>query len=258
MKPLILLWSLLFTLPLAAHDSWVEINSVTTEENQPVYASLMLGNHGNHHRDFKLASKIPLEGTTLTLVAPDRQEHDLKPQLIDNGLAEKEGFRSVRVTPDRPGAYTLLHTYEAIVHYAPKRVIRSGKAFFHAGNDRPGNAKTDWFSRSYGYPLELIPLSNPIHLEAGNPLHARLLFKGQPLKDAVVSCIPRGTTLEGEFDPAHQARTNERGEVTFSLREPNFYLVVAQQPAPEETGEGYAQGSAYSATMTLQVRAKTR
>ncbi|HWL54912.1 MAG TPA: DUF4198 domain-containing protein [Chthoniobacteraceae bacterium] len=258
MKSLFVLWSLLLTLPLAAHDSWVEINTVRTEKNQPVYASLMLGNHGNDHRDFKLASKLPLEGTTLALVSPHGRTRDLKSSLIDNGLAEKEGFLSVQITPRQAGPHTVLHTFEAIMHYAPKRVIRSGKAFFVA--EQPGAPADDgpWFARAYGDPLEMVPLSDPVRLETGDTFRVRLLYKGQPLADTVVSCIPRGVVLKGEFDRAYEARTDANGDAAFTLRKPNFYLIVAHQGAPEETGEGYSDGTAYAATMTLQVRARSR
>jgi len=236
----------------------VEINTVRTETSQPVYASLMLGNRGNHHRDFKLASKLPLEGTTLALISPNGRKRNLKPSLIDNGLAEKEGFLSVQVTPKQPGPHTLLHTFEAIVHYAPKRVIRSGKAFFLAETPGVKTAENRWYAKAYGYPLELVPLSDPVRLETGDTFRLRLLFKGEPLKDTVVSCIPRGVVLKGEFDPAHEARTNAQGEVVFTMKDANFYLVVAHQAAPEETGKRYSEGTAYSATMTLQVRARSR
>lgn len=41
-----------------AHDIWIEANQSLLRVGEPVSLSLMLGNHGNHHRDFRLASKI--------------------------------------------------------------------------------------------------------------------------------------------------------------------------------------------------------
>src|SRR5690606_3870145 len=115
-----------------------------------------------------------------------------------------------------------------------------------------------WFAKAYGYPLEMVPLADPVRLETGDTFRLRLLYKGKPLANTVVSCIPRGVLLKGELDRAHEARTDANGDVAFTLKRPNFYPVVARQTAPEETGEGYSDGTSYAATMTLQVRAKTR
>ena len=48
------------SIPANAHDTWVEVNSAEVRLGQVVHVDLKLGNHGNNHRDFKLASKITL------------------------------------------------------------------------------------------------------------------------------------------------------------------------------------------------------
>ncbi|MFO1096024.1 MAG: hypothetical protein U0992_22370 [Planctomycetaceae bacterium] len=53
-----------------------------------VYVDLRLGNHGNEHRDFKLASKITLDKATLEVIARTTAEVDLKPELVDVGYTE--------------------------------------------------------------------------------------------------------------------------------------------------------------------------
>lgn len=50
-----------------AHDTWVEVNPTEVRIGQVVHVDLKLGNHGNDHRDFKLASKITLEPCTLAV-----------------------------------------------------------------------------------------------------------------------------------------------------------------------------------------------
>ena len=127
------LLGLLSVLPLQAHDTWVQLNVSKAQAGEPVFADLMLGNHGNQHRDFKLDSKIPLEGTTLALLAEDGKSTDLKAGLIDMGSAEKEGFWSAKILPAGEGIFCVAHTYDAVVTYAPKRAIKSAKAFFSMG-----------------------------------------------------------------------------------------------------------------------------
>lgn len=240
---------LLATLPLHAHDTWVQLNTANTPAKQSIYADLMLGNHGNNHRDFLLASKIPLENTTLTLLAPDRSTTDLKPSLIDRGLDPKEGFWTSRVTPSANGLYCVIHTYDAVVTYAPKRSRKFAKAFFRAGDESSSS-----FSTPIGHALEIIPLVDPTQLSAGDKLKAKVLLNGQPMKDVVISCIPQGTELTEDFDPAHEARTDGEGQAELPLPEANHYLVVVHHKAPEEKADNYSAGTEYAATLTLLVR----
>ena len=41
-----------------AHDTWVQTNANLIRPEDQVFIDLMLGNHGNDHHDFKLASKV--------------------------------------------------------------------------------------------------------------------------------------------------------------------------------------------------------
>lgn len=236
-----------------AHDTWIQVNAAKSEARQPVYADLMLGNHGNNHRDYLLASKIPLKNSTLVLLPPGSGTVDLIPALIDLGSTEKEGYWSARILPSSSGLHAVAHTYDAVVTYAPKRVIKSAKTYFISG--APG-ADDPSFTEPLGHPLEIVPLSNPATLTAGDSLQVKVLFKGNPLEEAVVSCIPRGKELETGFDPAHEAKTDAKGLAVLSLPEPNHYLIVVHQKAPQETGETHSAGTDYGATLTLWVGVK--
>ena len=67
----ILLGALAAVLPARAHDIWVQTNTNLIRTGDAVHVDLMLGNHGNDHRDFKLASKPDLDKATLTVTGPD-------------------------------------------------------------------------------------------------------------------------------------------------------------------------------------------
>lgn len=240
--------ALALTAMAAAHDTWVEVNVPQTPLRQPVYVDLKLGNHGNEHRDFKLASKIPLEGSTLEWRKPDGTVVDLKPELIDQGFEAKEGYWTARIVPEAGGIHGIIHTYDAIVSYAPKRVIKSGKTYLRVGAETGAQC-----SQAVGHPLEIVPLEDPTAKVAGETLKVAVIYKGQLLKDAVVSCVPSGATLKEGFDPEHEAKTDDKGEAELPLPEANRYLVVVHQAAPEETGDGYGAGTSYAATLTLAV-----
>ena len=62
---------------VSAHDTWVEANAMFVPAGQYTYVNLMLGNHGNEHRDFKLASKITIEPCTLVAISPSGKITDL-------------------------------------------------------------------------------------------------------------------------------------------------------------------------------------
>src|SRR5690606_38216713 len=83
-----------------AHDTWVQSNIPVIRVGDVAYVDLMLGNHGNHHPEFKLFGKVNLDAITLAVIAPDGSATDLKPALVDFGSAPKEGYYSARVRLD--------------------------------------------------------------------------------------------------------------------------------------------------------------
>jgi uncharacterized GH25 family protein len=245
---------LVLVLVSPAHDTWVQTNTNVVRVGDNVHIDLMLGNHGNDHRDFKLASKISLEGTTLQVLAPDGKRYDLKSRLDDVGYTPKEGFWTTRFAGARPGLYMVAHTSDRVVTYAPTRSIKSAKTFFVMSKslDRV-SSKNPGFDKVLGHPLELVPETNPVTpMGPDTPIKVRLLYKGKPLAGARVSFIPRGTTLAEGFDKRYERKTDARGSATFKPAEGNYYLVVAHWQEPKENGKGY-KSTKYSATLTVLV-----
>src|SRR5689334_8880917 len=97
-----------------AHDTWVQTNTNVIRSNDSVYVDLMLGNHGNDHRDFKLANKIDLSKCTLDVVSPDQKTYDLKPEVVDRGYAPREGYWSAKFVPVTPGLYCVAHKLDTL------------------------------------------------------------------------------------------------------------------------------------------------
>src|ERR1700745_1698177 len=87
----------------AGHDTWVQTNTNLVRAGDAVHIDLMLGNHGNDHRDFKLASKVDPTSGPLTVTGPDGKAIDLKPRLADLGYTPKEGFHSAKFATVKPG-----------------------------------------------------------------------------------------------------------------------------------------------------------
>lgn len=238
-----------------AHDTWVQTNTNIIRAKDGIHIDLMLGNHGNEHRDFKLASKIDVSGCVLKVHTPDGKTFDMKDRLTDVGYTPKEGFWSTRFGAVAPGMYTIEHSLDKVVnHGKPVRSIKSGKAFFvvspsldRVSMENPG------FDKPLGHALELVPVKNPVTpMGPGQEMRVQLLFKGKPLAGERVSFVPRGYTLAKDFDEQYERRTDEKGIVTFTPTDGNYYLIVAHRSEPTEKSAAY-DATSYSATLTVFV-----
>jgi uncharacterized GH25 family protein len=238
----------------SAHDAWVQANTNLVRAGDVVHVDLMLGNHGNDHRDFRLAGKVSLDGATLDVVGPDGRRIDLKPTLADTGYAPQEGFWTASFSTATPGMYVVGHASDQVMSYGPVRSVKGAKTCFvvsssldNVPRDNPG------FDRPLGHPLELVPLASPVTpMGPGVPIRVRLVYKGRPLAGARVSFIPRGTTLDESFDETYERMTDAGGGASFAPTFGNYYLVVAHHLEPEERGPRYDR-TKYSATLCVYV-----
>ncbi len=239
-----------------AHDTWVQTNTNIVRVGDAIHLDLMLGNHGNGHRDFKLAGKASLESSTFQVIDPDGRVYDLKSTLTDQGYAPREGYWTTKFVPDKAGLYMVSQTSDKVVDYAPMRSIHCAKSFFLATEKLDHVSMfTKGFDRALGSPLELIPQAHPITpMGPGVPIKVQLLYKGKPLADTVVSFIPRGTKLKEGFDPDYDRKTDGKGMATFEPKDANYYLIVAHHEDSNDKGKGY-DATKYSATLTIFVPA---
>jgi uncharacterized GH25 family protein len=241
-----------------AHDTWVQTNTAVVRTGDAVHIDLMLGNHGNDHRDFKLASKIsPDRVQSLTVNSPDGKSYDLKPELIDLGYAPKEGFHSARFVTGTAGLYTVAQTADGVVnHGTPTRSVRSAKAYFLAADSLDKLPRTvPGFEKPLGHRIELVPETNPVaDCGPGRPIKIRLLFEGNPLPGVKVSFIPRGVTLKEGTDPDFERVTDADGRAAFTPKTGTYHLIVAHHERVEK-GANY-ESAKYTATLTVLVPEK--
>ncbi|MCO6459751.1 MAG: DUF4198 domain-containing protein [Pirellulaceae bacterium] len=245
---------LLLGLPALAHDTWVETNTNLIRTGDAVHIDLKLGNHGNDHRDFKLAGKLAAPDCRLEVAAPDGRRYDLQQRLADVGYTPQEGYWTTKFAASEPGLYTVLHTFDRVVPYAPIRAIKSAKTMFLVSEslDRVPRDQTG-FDRQAGHAFELIPLTNPVApMGPGQRINVRLLFQGKPLAGARISFIPRGQSLAEGMDSEYERTSDLKGEASFTPRSGNVYLVVAHHADPNAAGDGY-EATKYSATLVVFV-----
>lgn len=241
-----------------AHDTWVQCNTNLVRTGDAVHLDLMLGNHGNDHRDFKLASKLSLDSIqTLAVRSPEGKTYDVKPDLADLGYAPKEGFLSAKFTTAKPGIYVVYQASDSVVnHGKPVRSVRSAKCFFQASDSLDKVEKlTSGFESPLGHALEIVPTSNPVApMGPGTPIAVKLLFNGKPLAGVKVSFVPRGVTLKEGTDAEYERQTDAEGKCRFTPKTGNYYLVVAHHTTNEKS-EKYEE-TKYSATLTVFVPEK--
>lgn len=263
--PAVLLAAMLLTaIAAGAHDTWVQASPGLLELGDVARVELYLGNHGNDHRDFRLAGKLAsLEGSTLEVVGPDGSRTDLVPRAVDTGLTPAEGFWSARFVPAAAGLHCVAHTRSGI--HRGKRGIKSGKTFFLTTARGPAAERSAappdaaaTHARPLGHPLELVCEVHPVlDVGAGRSLAVRLLHHGRPLADHRVAFIPRGAVPAGEFDPAFERRTDATGRCSYEPPEGNLVLVVAHVDAPEEHGPDFDR-TVYAATLVVDVPQRCR
>ena len=244
--------------PATAHDTWVQPNTNVVRTGDAVHIDLMLGNHGNDHRDFKLASKLAPESIqTFEVTAPDGKRYDLKPDLADLGYAPKEGFHSARFVPAKAGLYVAAQSSDSVVnHGKPVRSVRSAKTYFVASDSLDRVAKDlPGYDRPLGHALELVPEANPVApMGPGIAIKMRLLFRGKPLAGTKVSFVPRGVALKDGTDAEYERTTDKDGRASFTPKTGTYYLVVAHH-ATDERGEKH-ESTKYAATLTVLVPQK--
>ena len=236
-----------------AHDTWLQASPRLVRPDDVVHIDLFLGNHGNEHRDFKVAGKLgSLEGVKIDVVGPDGRKTDLVPDMVDLGYAPKEGSWSGRFVPATEGLHCVALFREGVRHGAMG--FKGAKTYFLASEslDRPAKPPAT-ILEPLGHPLELILESHPVlDCGPGKPIEVTLLFKGLPMADHVVSFIPRGATLAEGFDPNHERKTDADGRCSYTPKEGNLVLVVAHYVDPEQKGDDYEKAN-YAATLVLDV-----
>jgi hypothetical protein len=110
-----------------------------------------------------------------------------------------------------------------------------------------------------GAGLELVPVTHPNELRAGEKATFRFQLNGQPLPNFPFSLIPGGVRYRGTLNEVRLS-TDARGEASFTLPAPNMYLLSATYPAPAPVNgprgpgaEGPVDAKRYSYSATLEI-----
>lgn len=147
--------------------------------------------------------------------------------LAHDGLPDVLELRRRRGELDEPGR---------------ERYSRGAKALIHVGEGGP----TVW-DRRLGHTIELVPLNDPERLQPGDTLRVRLLFRGDPVRDAVVAA-----GYDGHEGHATRSRTDAEGIARLAIANSGRWYVrtIHMTERPEEPEFDW---ESYWATLTFEV-----
>jgi hypothetical protein len=113
------------------------------------------------------------------------------------------------------------------------------------------NKPTAGALKATGAGLEMVALTNPTELRAGEKARFRFQLDGKPLTNFPFSLIPGGVKYRGTLNEV-RLNTDANGEANFTLPAPNLYWLGASYPANAPRGlEGPAKRYSYSATFEI-------
>jgi uncharacterized GH25 family protein len=243
-----------------AHDGWVEVPAIV-ERGQPVTISLMLGNHSNEHKSYRLAGKWNPQATKLWVIEPSGKINHLTPVDLGEdaettGPKGPKGFHIAAFTPKEEGVHIVVARQEEVAQHGdgPKfRGVRSARSAFTAlRTPKVAEAKkSSAFDRAIGIEdlMEIVPVSNPLAIIRDTPVTFELRYKGKPFANQTVSIVRR---LDGPAS-VHDVITDDKGRVRFTAGAADTYLMRAKYDERRERSEGRYDLSTYEATYVFQV-----
>jgi uncharacterized GH25 family protein len=250
------------TAAACAHDGWIEVPAIV-EKNQPVTVALLLGNHANEHRSYRLAGKWNPKYIKLMVIEPSGKVSDITGSLVDLGEDDEKtgpkgpkGFHIALFTPRTEGAHIVLAREEQVLQHGdePKfRSVRNARAAFAAlRSPRVAEGKkTTGFGRTFAIDnvMEIVPISNPIAVTQNDRVTLELRYKGKPFSNQTLSVVGR---LNGPAS-AQDLTTDEKGRVSVTAGAADSYLVRFKFDERSERKEGQYDLSSYESTYVFQV-----
>jgi uncharacterized GH25 family protein len=101
--------------------------------------------------------------------------------------------------------------------------------------------------------LEMVPVTHPNELHAGDPVRLRFLVDGQPAANLPLSLVPGGVKYRGAINEL-RVTTDAKGEVAVTLPEAGMYWLSTAWPAAPAAGGRAApvpRRLSYSATLEV-------
>jgi uncharacterized GH25 family protein len=253
-----------------AHDFWLEPSSFRAPVGQKLELELLVGERFTGERvlrdEARILSFVAVSGPDAPEKVPGFDGRTpagiLRPKVAGLLLV---GYQSdgkpIEIEPGKFESYLREEGLDAAADERKRRgetgtkgrevYARCAKSLIAVQGEAPLTA-AQWagWDRVLGLPLEIVPEVNPCLLAKDAALAVRVLYRGQPLANALVGCMPRQ-------DPAQEVRTrtDAEGRVRFQPRFGGVHLlrVVHMVRAPD--GADHAWESQW-ASLTFEAPAR--
>lgn len=236
-----------------AREAWVTVDGAVSE-----------GLFDIEHVAFKLDKAVITapDGSTLTTPAPltGRQRSSIDLRLPQDGT-----YRIAIVNRNVMGSYKdakgelkrFRGTEDTLAKDVPAGATEVKTTAMHQRIETfvSANKTSDGALKPSGSGLELVPLTNPTDLRAGESAKWRFTLDGKALANHPFSLIPGGVKYRGTLGEL-RLNTDANGEVEVKLPAPGMYYVSASYPAARPSQQdAAAQASArrYSYAATLEI-----
>jgi len=250
-----------------AHRPWMLPNTTFIETDREAWVTI----DGAVSEGMFVADHMPLRMEGLTVTDPDgatapapaasvgkfRSSVDLK-------LPKDGTYRLTLAATSVMGSYKLngeMKRFRASEQAAAKEIpagateVRSTTMVQRQDTFVTLNKPTSGALKPLGTGLELVPVSHPTELRAGEKATFRFQLNGQPLPNFPFSLIPGGVKYRGTLNEVRLS-TDAKGEATFTLPAPNMYWLSAAYPANAARGPGLEaqpEPKRYSYSATLEI-----
>ena len=249
------------SVPLAAHDMWIEPTTFFPQSGQIVSVRLRVG------QDL-LGDPLPLDPSLVNQFVVNGGD-GLRPIVRRDGRdpaglvrlsvpgVHVIGYRSnpsaIEIAADTFNQYLKEEGLDAVsaqrasrnqTRTAAREIFsRCAKSLVFSGT--AADAQGD---RSLGFPLELVAERNPYAMRADQDLPVRLTYENRPLPGALVVAMNR-------LNPAEKlsARTDADGRVRFKLRREGMWLIKAVHMVPAPA-DAHADWASFWASLTFEMR----
>ncbi len=245
--------------PVSAHMGWTQTNSPITAIGESAYVELLVGNHTNEHRSYRVDANWGSMKHSTFVFDPSGNKIDISSTefytgendpSVKNSNINNEYIASFRA--NEPGAYIISAQGESVASYSgyPTLTKRSAKSFV-AVSDITNMQRVQslrGFQRQVSPDrAEWIPLFNPAAVKPGQVLNAKYLVRGVPMADVHVNVIRRSTKDSLDLT------TDKDGIVTYTAGPADYYLIAAK-PELKEKVEGQYDAINFEATMTYVIQ----
>jgi uncharacterized GH25 family protein len=245
-------WLLPSSTMVDAKEAWVTVDAAISEDLFDI-----------DHQPLKLDA-IVITGPDGATVAPQNASTGRLRSTFDIKMSKPGTYKVALVQQGVFGSYQLngetkrfRGTEESLAKDVPAdaKDVKLSRNYSRLETFVSANKADNAVFKPTGVGLELVPVTHPNDLRAGEKATWRFLLDGKPAANQAFSLIPGGVRYRGTLGEIRQS-TDAKGEITFTLPDAGMYLVssgwpAAAAPAPGQPPQMPPRRVSYAATVEI-------